>query len=126
MRFPSRMFWLFLFLPLQALAGDPELIPKSGLLTPSGAAWTCNFKTGDLHFSCIPLYLAYLIEFVFGFVGFICIIQVMFAGYQIASANLLGQDRSAGTQRLTWSLVGLAISVLSFVIVDFFVTGIAT
>lgn len=111
-----------LLIPIAHAGAGPPLIPPN-LPTNLG---TCDFTTGELHFYCIPLYVAHLIEFFFFSLGFFCILQVMFAGFQIASANLLGNDKEAGFGRLRWALIGLTIAILAYVIIDFFFNGIAS
>ena len=115
-----------MFIILGAMPILFSVASAQSLIPASGKVGSCNFITGDLHFDCIPSYLGYMIEFFFGALGFFCIMQVMYAGFQIASANLLGQDRSAGVQRIIWALAGLAAGVLGYVLVDFFLNGIAS
>lgn len=77
----------------------------------------CNFSTGAHLASCIPSFIAHLIQFVFGLIGGFFLINVMIAGYQIAISGITG-DKEAGKRRVTWSVVGLVVSVLAFVILD--------
>jgi hypothetical protein len=97
----------------------PGLIPATGEL--QGGAGACSFVTGEFHFDCIPIYIAYLIQVIFGFAGGFCLQQIIFAGYSIAMSGLTGGDKSKGISRLTWALIGLAVSVGAFLIVDFVV-----
>ncbi len=85
----------------------------------SGAIGTCNFKTGELHFDCIPTYIAYLIQFMFAGVGMFALLVTIWAGYDIALAGATGQDKSAGYQRLRNAIIGLLVAVLAYAIIDF-------
>lgn len=98
------------------LASAQELIPGSGKI---GLA--CNFIDGEFGFECIPLYIAYLVQLVFGASAGFALIEIIKSGYQIAMGGLTG-NKEAGKNRLTWALIGLAVCVLSFVIVDYIVT----
>ncbi len=90
---------------------NPQLIPESGTIG------RCSFVTGDFQFDCIPLYLAYLIQLVFGAVGTICLLMIIYAGYEWAFAGL-GGDTQGAKKRLSNALLGLALSVLSYLVVD--------
>jgi hypothetical protein len=87
------------------------LIPASGMIG------RCSFITGDIHFDCIPLYVGYIIQGIFGLLGTICLLMIIWAGYEWMIAGLQG-DTSGAKKRLTNALLGLALSVFSFLIVD--------
>ena len=80
----------------------------------------CDFASGNIKPSCIPNFIAYAIELIFGLIGLLCLVNIMYAGYQIAlgSSGVVG-SKEAGKERLQWSLIGLAISVSAFLILDF-------
>ncbi len=101
-------------LPVAVLAQAPnglQLIPENGLLG------TCNFVTGEFHFDCFPLYLAYLIQVAFAFGTGTCLIQIIWAGYEWAFAGL-GGDTQGAKKRLQNAVIGLVVSVLAYLIVD--------
>ncbi len=93
----------------------PQLIPESGVLGP------CNFITGEIHFDCVPIYLGYLIQLIFGMLGTICLLMVIWAGYEWAFSGIKG-DSNAAKARLKNALLGFAFSILAFLIVDTIVT----
>lgn len=114
MRKSSVLFAVFLGLahPIVTLAQlNPQLIPESGQIG------SCNFITGDFHFDCIPLYLGYLVQMVFGFLGTICLLMIIWSGYEWVFAGA-GGDNQKAKSRLTNALLGLAFAVLSYLIVD--------
>jgi len=96
-----------------AVAQDPALIPASGTLGDK-----CNFITGEFDFDCVPLYVGYLIQIVFAMSGGFALMEILKGGYQIGMGGLTG-DKEGGKKRVTWALIGLALCILSFVIVDF-------
>jgi len=100
-----------LFWGSQAMAQiDPHLIPVA---QPSG----CNITTGEFGYNCIPLYVAYLIKTVFSFIGTLCLLQIIYGGYQIALGSLL-IDKEKGWNRIKAAVGGLLVSVFCFAIVD--------
>ena len=117
-----RIFFLLSLLLSRALPAyaqvNPTLIPESGTIGD------CDFATGDIHFGCIPLYVAYLIQVAFSLIGGVCLIEIIIAGYQITVSGFSGGDKSAGYGRLRWALIGLAIAVLSYLIVDTLVSAL--
>jgi hypothetical protein len=108
-----------LALPTVALAqfniANPELIPASGSLGPG-----CDVVTGDLHFHCVPLYLAYIIQMIFGFTAMICLFMILRAGFEMAFSGF--GDRESAKKRIQNALLGLAVCVFAFLIVDFVAT----
>lgn len=105
-----------LLAPAIALAQfDPHLIPASGTIG------SCSFITGQFSFSCIPLYVAYLIQTVFSFIGTLCLIQIIWAGYELAMGGITG-DKEAGKNRLYRALMGLAFSIFVYLIVNMVVS----
>lgn len=84
----------------------------------------CDFRTGWLVASCIPLFIGHLVTTVFSVLSIFFLINVMIAGYQIAMGAWTG-EKSAGKDRLFWSIAGLVISVSVFLILDLALTVIS-
>ena len=111
---------LSLLLIAQAVSAQalPGVIAKPGVIDPRGAdAIECNFTTGKLPPACIPLFIGHLIELVFGLVSIFFILNVIFAGYQLAIGAWSG-EKSKGKDRLIWSIIGLIICAGAFLILD--------
>ena len=120
MRFRSPALLLLALLPAPAFALTPYLLPESGTL-----GGTCDFVTGEMHFECIPLYLAYLIKVIFGMLGTFCLLQIILAGYQWMITGIPGSgsgDTSGPKARLKNALFGLGFALLSFLITDLIVS----
>lgn len=94
------------------------LIPDSGILAPG-----CDFVTGEFHFHCVPIYVGYLVKFLFGFAAGMCIFNITRGGYQIVLGGLSGEKES-GKNRITWAIIGLVFSILSFAMVDIVVSAL--
>lgn len=82
----------------------------------------CDFTTGWLTPACIPNFIGHLIVFVFGFVGIFFVLNVMYAGYELAIAYIGESDKGAGKERLKWSIVGLVLATCTFLILDLVLT----
>jgi hypothetical protein len=104
--------------PLPAAAQNLEIIPSSWTSAP------CNIQTGELEARCIPMFIGHLIQLVVSVISIFFLINVMFAGYEIAYGYATGET-SAGKDRLKWSIIGLIICVCCFLILDLIVTVIA-
>jgi len=116
MRIRTSILIAGLLAPALALAQfDPHLIPTSG--TIGG----CSFITGQFTWGCIPLYIGYLIQTVFSFIGTLCLIQIIWAGYEMAIGSVSG-DKEAGKNRLQRALMGLAFSLFVYLIVNMVVS----
>lgn len=84
----------------------------------------CDFTTGNLQASCIPAFIGHLIQLVFGLISILFLLNVMYAGYQIALGYIRG-EKAEGIERLRWSILGLIISVCAFLILDLAVSVIS-
>lgn len=78
------------------------------------------FVTGRMSAACIPIFIGHLVTFVYGFVGTFFVLNVMYAGYQLAIASIGEGDKGDGKERLKWSILGLIISTCVFLILDLF------
>lgn len=75
-------------------------------------------------FDCVPIFVAYLIEFVFAGIGTFSVIMMVYAGYEIALGGATGGTTDKGKQRLTWAIVGLIVSILIFAIINFVISSV--
>lgn len=111
-----------LLFPLAALAQGvgPQLIPESGMIGD------CSFITGDFSFDCIPLYLAYLIRFTFGFAGGFALFELIKGGYEYALSGLPAGivDKESAKKRISHAILGMSVVVLAFLIIDTLVSAV--
>ncbi len=104
------------FLPFVEVASAQapmSLIPPSGSLAAG-----CNFVTGDIHFHCIPLYIGYLIQFMLGMAGGFFLFGIMIAGYKYMFGSITAAGMESGKKELIGRIVGFAIIVFSYLMVD--------
>lgn len=88
-------------------------------IVPPGPLGDCNIAIGQVTWSCIPLYMYYLIDVVIFFAFGIALISIIVNGYRYALGPLVGEGTSEGAKKgIMFSLVGLAISLLAYLIVD--------
>ncbi len=118
MRRSTKTWAIFLgiAMPLMAMAQQPNSL-NPHLIPVSGIIGNCSFITGDIHFACIPLYVGYLIQLIFGMLGTICLLMIIWSGYEWVFAGA-GGDNQKAKARLTNAILGLAFAVLSYLIVD--------
>ncbi|MDP7477159.1 MAG: hypothetical protein QF442_01800 [Candidatus Peribacteraceae bacterium] len=74
---------------------------------------------------CIPAFIAHVIQFLFGFAGGICLLVIIWSGYEIVLGSLPGGSSEAGKSRLTWAIIGFIMASTSFFIMDFIISAIA-
>ena len=94
-----------------------SLIPESGNL---GA--NCNFATGVMDFTCVPLYIGYLIQILLGFAGGFFLFGIMIAGYKYMFGSLTGQGTEKGKQEIIARVVGLVVILFAYLLVDTLIT----
>lgn len=120
MRFSAR-------LALPALAALTAGIPGASaqniqILAPNLPG--CNWTTGKLTASCIPIFIGHLVQTLFSLISVFFLINVMYAGYQIAMGAWSGEN-TAGKDRLRHSIIGLIVSVCCYLILDLIISIIA-
>ena len=81
----------------------------------------CDFETGKLDASCIPVFIGHLVETIMMLVGAIFVINVMIGGYQYAIGVLQG-DEGKGKDRIFWSIIGFITTVCAYLIIDLVLT----
>lgn len=84
----------------------------------------CDFVHGRHTPECIPQFIGHVVVVVFQVISTLFLLNVLYAGYQIAMGAWQG-DKSAGKDRLTWSIIGLIVSVSAFTILDLVLSVIA-
>lgn len=114
----STVFVAEALLALPAIA-FADIIPQAGIIT---AVTGCDFDTGKFGPECIPNFIAHLIEFVYMFVGIFFVLNVMYAGYQLAIAYINESDKGAAKERIKWSIVGLIVCTCTYLILDLVIT----
>ncbi len=83
----------------------------------------CDFATGRLSSACIPIFIGHLIQVVFSVISLFFLLNVMYAGYQIALGYIRG-EKTEGIERIRWSIIGLIVSVCAFLIANLVVNVI--
>jgi hypothetical protein len=84
----------------------------------------CNFQTGELSASCIPRFIAHLVQMIFMLIGIFFLMNIMVGGYQIVLAATSGNDSSKGKNRLIYSFVGFLVAASSFAVMDAILTAV--
>ncbi|ALM10021.1 MAG TPA: hypothetical protein DEB30_03195 [Candidatus Peribacter riflensis] len=105
--------------------GIPAALAQTPSFIPDGGVPGCDFASGDLVASCVPLFIAHVIKTVFGFVGGVCLILILIAGYRLLLAVVTGGDKSTGFEMLRWAIIGFVTSALTFFIIDFIISTLA-
>jgi hypothetical protein len=103
-----------------AQPAGPQLIPDTGMIG------NCSFVTGVFSFDCIPLYLSYLIRLVFGLAGGFALIEIIRGGYEYAMSGVqaIGMDKESAKKRISHAIIGLAVVVFAYLIVDTIVSAV--
>lgn len=79
----------------------------------------CNekFISGWVTAACIAKLIGHIVAVVFQLVSILFVINVMFAGYQMALGYISG-DKAQGVERLRYSIIGLIVCVCVYLIID--------
>lgn len=96
--------------PPTALPGTDQSIGNScvGLAT--------MIQTGDIHLRNIPCFIKYFTQTLVGLAGSIAVVFVMYGGYKYVIFPEGEKDKAKKT--ITYALIGLAVSLLAWVLID--------
>ena len=107
---------LFCFIPEVTLAKSAPftLIPQTGGVYDKLAQ---SFQKGDFALADIPTYLKYLIEVGMVIAAGLSVLYVIIGGFNYVISPIV-EDKEAGKKTITYAILGLTLSILSWVIVN--------
>ncbi len=126
----NRIKTAVLFFPLMALlfavpaafaqSAPPTLLPAENA-DIGGYGDACvnladRITTGDIHLAQIPCFIKYFSKTLIAIAGSLSVIFVMVGGYQLLLSS--SESKEAGKKTITYALIGLAVSLLAWVLVD--------
>lgn len=100
---------LLVLLPQLALAQTPACTPGTTLCNP--------FETHGYKISTFPQFAIFLLQVFAGLGGIASIVYVTFAGFQFLISQGKEEDVSKAKTGLQWTLTGVVVMMLSYVIV---------
>jgi len=103
-----------------SIVEPPTLLPTTDTST-GGYGDACiglatMIQTGNIHLRNIPCFIKYITETIIGIAGSLAVIFVMIGGYRYVIGK--DEDKDAAKKTITYALIGLAISLLAWVIID--------
>ncbi len=107
--FVAIILLLILSLPQLTLAADPACTPGTTLCNP--------FATHGNKISTFPQFALFLLQVFAGVGGIAAIVYVTFAGFRFLISQGKEEDVSKAKTGLQWTLTGLVVMMLSYVIV---------
>lgn len=81
------------------------------------AALGCAIKAGRLHLWMLPYFISYIANFFIGIAGIISVLFVVLGGFWYMTGGLT-DDKEKGKKTITYALIGLAITMLAWLIVN--------
>lgn len=103
----------------QAFALEFTLIPDND------PELTKAFETGDFTTDLIIKYGLYLVQVLIEIAGVVAVILVMIGGYRYVIGSF-SEAKEGGKNTITYALIGFAICVLSWIIVDLIIAFLTT
>jgi hypothetical protein len=85
----------------------------------------CAIKTGRIKLWMIPFFVSYMANFFIGVAGTVSLLFVILGGFWYMTGGVT-DDKEKGKKTITYALIGLAITLLAWTIVNIvqvFVTG---
>ncbi len=73
-------------------------------------------RTGNIHLSSIPCFIKFITQTLIGIAGTLAVIFVMVGGYKYIIGR--DEDKDAAKKTITYALIGLAVSLMAWVLID--------
>jgi|GEM_PF-2040266 len=78
----------------------------------------CGIKSGNIKFWMVPYYVTYMLEFLIGLAGLISVLMIMVGAYFYIAGGI-SDDKEKGKTIIKYSLLGLIVTSLSWIAVNF-------
>lgn len=106
--------------PVFAQFQPPTLLPAEdvniGSRSDACIGIASMIRSGNIHLRNIPCFIKFFTQTVIGLAGSLAVVFVMIGGYQYVVAPDDQKDQAKKT--ITYALIGLAVSLLAFIITD--------
>lgn len=99
----------------------PSVLAQDGIIQVGIQG--CDFLSGQIEAKCIPYFIAHTIGELFKFTGALCIIMIMYGGFEYTLDKLAG-GKERGIKRIQHGILGMVVSAFAFFIVKFFISAI--
>ncbi len=83
----------------------------------------CAIKTGKISFDMIPYFITYIVNFLLSLVGLVCVLFIVLGGYYYVFGGL-SEDKDKGKKTIEHALMGMALALLSWTIVNVILSAI--
>lgn len=84
----------------------------------------CAIKTGKVSLAMIPYFITYIINFLLSLSGLISVLFIVIGGYQYVYGGLGEGSKDKAKKTITHALMGLAIAILAWSIVNVIINAI--
>lgn len=95
------------------------LVPKAiAAINPLMPPLECDFVLGQIHFNCIPAYISMVTVTVLGFTTSISLLMLMYNGIRYMLGPVTEGSSDSSKKGILYSIVGLIVSLMAYVIID--------
>lgn len=95
-------------------------------MTTFAATWDFKTPSGAIDKTTPEELINPILLWIFGIIGIICVVMIVYAGIRIATAGEKEDQRKKAIQSLTWALIGLVIVLIAYSLVNIIGTGITS
>lgn len=85
----------------------------------------CAIKTGRISLNMLPYFVTYIANFLLSLAGIISVLFIVIGGYQYIYGGLIDQ-KEKGKKTILNAVAGLAVALLSWVVVQIIITAITS
>ena len=83
----------------------------------------CAIKTGRISLAMIPYFITYIINFLLGLVGIISVLFIVIGGYRYVLGGLT-EEKEKGKNTIMHALMGMAVALLAWTIVNVIINAV--
>jgi len=85
----------------------------------------CAIQTGRISLNMIPYFITYVSNFFLSLIGLICVLFIVIGGYYYIYGGLTEQ-KEKGKKTIYHALLGMALAILSWVIVNIVIVAVTS
>lgn len=102
---------------IQAEGTSDEHLKSSDVIDAKENLLGCAIKTGRISLAIIPFFITYIINFILSLIGLVAVLFIVIGGYRYVFGGLT-DDKDKGKKTIKDALVGMAVALLAWSIVN--------
>ncbi|MBU1151842.1 pilin [Patescibacteria group bacterium] len=77
----------------------------------------CALVTGQIKFWMVPYYISYILEFLIGISGLLCVLAIVIGGFFYLFSGI-SEDKETGKKAILYGLIGMILTLTAWALVN--------